>query len=53
MATEPDQVATLSSRTVNDDINVVINWDQVVNDRGSEVTAYRVTIHSKNAIGIE
>lgn len=53
MAIEPDQIAPSSSRTVNDDINVVINWDETVNDRGSEVTAYRITILSKNAIGIE
>ena len=51
MATIPDQILSLS--TVNNDVNVVISWDATPDDRDSVVTAYRITIHSKQAVGIE
>lgn len=53
MATAPDQIQPSVTRTVNDGINVVISWDASPNDRGSAVFAYRILIHSKNAVGIE
>ena len=51
MATAPDQIS--APVTVNDDINVVITWSATTNERGSSVTAYRIKILSKNAVGIE
>ena len=51
MATEPDQMASVV--TTNDDVNVVISWSATPHERGSAVVAYRVTIHSKHAVGIE
>lgn len=53
MATETDQIPPLATRTVNDDINIIISWDETLDIRGAEVTGYRILIHTINAVGIE
>ena len=53
MATVPDLILPSATRTVNNDVNVIVSWDATANTRGSDVTAYRVTIYSVYAVGIE